>query len=178
MQLSDGIYFDYTVTLRQTGENPCVSHVKRLEQPMTDDAARERIEGQLQRILAAPEFQASAAISVFLEYVVRETLAGRADRLKAYTIAVNAYGRQPDFDPQTDTLVRVHARRLRRALDRYYLTNGVDDPLVIALVPGSYVPQFHASDESAPVKMPSRSSLERHKQPAILCPTVGAARSA
>ena len=112
---------------------------------------RDAVQMQLQRILASSEFQSSQAISRFLTYVVDETLAGRAERLKAYTIAVGAYGRNPDFDPQTDTIVRVHARRLRRALERYYFTDGVDDSLTIELIPGSYVPKFRdRSSASAP----------------------------
>ncbi len=37
---------------------------------------------QLKRILGSPGFDASARNRRFLEYIVEETLAGRADRLK------------------------------------------------------------------------------------------------
>lgn len=97
---------------------------------------------ELARILESSDFVASDSISTFLRYVVEETLTGRKDEIKGYTIAVRAFGRETSFDPQTDTLVRTHARRLRRALERYYLTEGADNPVHIELNAGSYVPDF------------------------------------
>ena len=47
----------------------------------------------LERILASPGFDASARNRRFLEYLVEETLAGRADRLKGLTIAIDVFGR-------------------------------------------------------------------------------------
>lgn len=64
-------------------------------------------------------------------------------RLKAYTIATGALGRDKDFDPQIDPIVRVEAVRLRGALKHYYTNDGRNNPLIIALPRGSYVPVFH-----------------------------------
>jgi hypothetical protein len=55
----------------------------------------------------------------FLEFVVETTLAGKAGTIKAYTVAVGAFGRGEDFDPQADPIVRVQALRLCSALARY-----------------------------------------------------------
>jgi len=60
---------------------------------------------------------------------VNETLAGRASQLKGYTIATAVYERNEGFDPQVDPIVRVEAGRLRRALEHYYLTDGINDPV-------------------------------------------------
>ena len=79
---------------------------------------------QLRRILESDGFNASARNRRFLEYVVEETLAGRADRIKAYSVATSVFGRGPDFNPDLDSIVRIEAGRLRRALDHYYLTAG------------------------------------------------------
>ena len=70
----------------------------------------------LARIVAHPLFVKSIKLQRFLTYVVEETLAGRADRLKAYNIATVALGRPESFDPSQDPIVRVEASRLRRAL--------------------------------------------------------------
>src|ERR1044072_8595836 len=64
------------------------------------------------------------------------------ERIKGYTIAVEALGRAENFDPQADPIVRVEAMRLRRALTRYYENGGKHDPVVIALPLGNYVPMF------------------------------------
>ena len=97
---------------------------------------------ELNRVLATPDFTASERISRFLRFVVEESLADRADRLKGYTVGVEVFDRDDSFDPQTDSIVRVEAGRLRRMLKQYYLTKGRDDPLRIELPKGSYVPVF------------------------------------
>ena len=100
------------------------------------------IRATLARVLASSGFVAAPNLAAFLRYVVEETLAGRGDRLKAYTIAVEALDRADNFDPNDNPLVRVQARRLRAALTRWYETEGADAPVVIDLPVGSYVPRF------------------------------------
>ena len=102
----------------------------------------EAIRLQLARILDSAEFRASDKQRKFLSFVVDETLAGRASQLKGYTVAVAVYGRSETFDPQVDPIVRVEAGRLRRALERYYLTAGKKDPVRIKIPKGGYVPTF------------------------------------
>jgi hypothetical protein len=96
----------------------------------------------LERILANPGFDASARNRRFLEYIVEETLAGRADRLKGLTIAIDVFGRDASIDPQHDPVVRIEAAKLRRSLERYYLTSGQEDPIRIDIPKGAYVPAF------------------------------------
>ncbi len=102
----------------------------------------EAIKVQLERILESAEFKASDKQRKFLNFVVDETLEGRASQIKGYTIAVAVYGRSERFDPQVDPIVRVEAGRLRRALERYYLTAGKNDPVWIKIPKGGYVPTF------------------------------------
>ena len=93
----------------------------------------EAVREQLDRILASGEFVAPDRLKSFLRFAVEETLAGRAERLKAYTIAVDVFGRDESFDPQTDPVVRMEAGRLRRRLERYYLAAGTTDPVRIEI---------------------------------------------
>ena len=104
------------------------------------DAIRE----QLNRILASVEFQATDRVRDFLRFIVEETLAGRSDLLKGYTIATAVFDRGDDFDPAQDPIVRIQAGRLRRALERYYLVAGGSDPIGIDVPKGRYVPRFTA----------------------------------
>lgn len=98
--------------------------------PLGDPSSEETRE-QLARIVASSGFRGSLSLTRFLRFVVEATLAGKADTLKAYTIAIEALGRGDDFDPQGDPIVRVEAGRLRSALARYYTGPGRDDPVVI-----------------------------------------------
>jgi tetratricopeptide (TPR) repeat protein len=113
------------------------------------------VQAALDRILASESFRTSPQLGAFLRYVVEAALGGRAASLKGYTIGVEALGRDAGFDPQIDPIVRVEATRLRRALERYYAGGGTDDPLVIDLPRGSYVPVFmRRSAPSRPGRTP------------------------
>ena len=101
----------------------------------------EAIRTQLYCILASPEFQLPERGRAFLRYVVEEFLSGRAKRIKAYSIAVEVFGRDEGITPD-DPVVRIEAARLRRALERYYLVAGQRDPIRIDIPKGSYVPVF------------------------------------
>lgn len=109
----------------------------------------EDVRAQLDRILSSTHFLASARRRAFLKFVVDETLSGRADRLKGFSIAVAVFGRNESFDPQADPVVRLEAGRLRRDLDSYYVGAGANDPVRISVPKGTYVPQFVVADRSS-----------------------------
>jgi adenylate cyclase len=124
--------------------------------------------------MASPDLQLPARARKFLRYIVEETLAGRADRIKAYSIGTDVFERDASFDAQGDPVVRIEAGRLRRALDQYYLVSGLADPVVIDVPKGAYIPHFtlravrevEAVDPrapatpspEAPIALPSRRS--------------------
>jgi adenylate cyclase len=100
------------------------------------------VRDELRRVLSSSSFTTSDRNRRFLEYVIEETLAGRATRLKAYNIATTVFGRPDSFDPQIDPVVRMEAGRLRRALERFYLLEGNAVSVHIAMPKGGYVPEF------------------------------------
>ena len=100
------------------------------------------VRSQLDRIIESRQFCNAPRLSRFLCYVVEESLAGRMDRLKGYTIGLEVFDKPEDFDPQTDTIVRVQARSLRQKLDQYYAQDGAQDPVRILMPKGSYEPAF------------------------------------
>jgi hypothetical protein len=106
------------------------------EAPAVAGPSPEAICAQLERIVASPEFAVPERLRRFLRYVVEEALAGRADRIKAYTIGVEVFERDDTFDPQNEPVVRIEAGRLRRALEHYYLTAGRADLLLFEVPKG------------------------------------------
>ena len=96
----------------------------------------------LDSLLAHEALRLSERNRRFLSFVVTQTVAGHSDRIKAYSIGVDVFGRDDSFDPGTDPIVRIEATRLRSALATYYETAGASAPVRIAMPPGSYVPSF------------------------------------
>jgi adenylate cyclase len=109
----------------------------------------EEVRQELSTLLNRAEFHASERNRRFLTYIVEETLQGRADRIKAYSIAIATFDRSDDFDPLTDPIVRIEASRLRRSLEHYYLTAGKSDRIRIDMPKGSYVATFRFADQVA-----------------------------
>jgi adenylate cyclase len=103
---------------------------------------KDEITHQLERMLPSPDFHATPQQVTFLKYVVDQTLAGNADSIKGYTVATEAFGRNPDFDQSYDPIVSIQANRLRLALEQYYETAGKNDPIRIDIPKGTYVPVF------------------------------------
>ena len=104
--------------------------------------AKPVIQRQLDRILASKRFGRSPRLSSFLRFVVGEVLDERAGSIKARTVAIRVLDRDPSAQPEKDPLVRIHARRLRRALELYYENEGAEDPVRIEIPKGTYVPVF------------------------------------
>src|SRR6266581_3770070 len=97
---------------------------------------------QLDRVLGSPTFQQVDRLKRFLTFITLEALGGRSDQLKEYVIGVQVFGKEQTFDPRTDPIVRVQARRLRARLVRYYREEGQQDEIVIELPKGGYAPTF------------------------------------
>lgn len=77
-----------------------------------------------------------------LEFLVEETLQGRGDQLKGYTIGVDVFDKAENFDPAQDSLVRVQMARLRGLLGEYYDASGRNERQRIVLEKGNYAPRL------------------------------------
>ncbi len=142
--------------------------------------AAEDVRAQLDILLASPDLDAPARARRFLRYVVEETLAGRADRIKAYAIGTEVFERSSDFDAQSDPVVRIEAGRVRRALERYYLSAGLSDPVVVTIPKGGYVPHFAwrapTTEEADPASSdPQADPLPRRRTPWLIAAPVAVA---
>ena len=109
---------------------------------------------QLGLILESKEFASSERLKRFLQYVIEETLAGRGEQIKAYSVGVDVFDLNSDFDPALNTSIRVTACRLRSRLEHYYFTSANDDKVNICIPKGSYLPVF-AYCEKRPRAKPS-----------------------
>jgi serine/threonine-protein kinase len=118
-------------------------------------------EAMLEKVLASPNFSNARRLSEFLRFIVLKAAAGETEQIDEHLVAVEIYGRPQDFDPKTDSIVRVEANRLRAKLSAYYEAQGCDDPVRIRLPLESYVPVFEApSPPAATSSMPL--TMARH----------------
>ncbi|MCV0427774.1 MAG: hypothetical protein K5905_20140 [Roseibium sp.] len=109
------------------------------EEPVSE----EQIRAALDNALNSPEFQSAPQLRAFLNFVVQAALNKNRQKIKGYTIAIEALGRPEDFNPVTDPIVRVEAARLRRRLAKFYDGSGGSEPVRITIPRGSYAPKFN-----------------------------------
>lgn len=122
-------------------ERPGNTHV------LPDESDFAAIREQADRILASPVFRNSRRNSSLLRHVVDRALEGRADELKERNIGVDVFGRPPDYDTNTDHVVRSVAGEVRRRLAQFYMEPEHAGELRIDLQAGSYIPQFRIPAE-------------------------------
>src|SRR3984885_1817294 len=129
---------------------------------ISDDFISEQvILEQLQRIFTYRSFAVSVVLRNFLSYIVKETISGRSNDIKEYNVAVDVLGRSSDFRTVHSGIVRVHARRLRRALHAYYREPGAGDPCIISIPTGRYVPVFKRPDSAAGRSFPELKMVNK-----------------
>lgn len=122
--------------------------------------ARDQIRAALERVLSSPQFSASSRLSRFLRFAVTETLEGRGATLKEYVIGVSVYDRGEDFEPKSDSIVRVDAVKLRARLAEYYAGAGASDEVHISIPKGGYVAAFTAVEPHPEIGRPYQAAVQ------------------
>ncbi len=125
-----------------------------IERPICDQIRKAEGLAEIDRLLSDPHFQSPERNRNFLRFVASKYFEGQEDAIKAYTIAVDVFGRPANFDPSTDPIVRIEATRLRAALTQYYDAHGHQTDIRIDLPRGRYVPVFtrvtrHETDDES-----------------------------
>ena len=134
--------------------------------PSVDEHAAVR--EHLARILASRAFHQGDRLKRFLAFIVSEAIAGRRNELKEYVIGVQVFGKEESFDPRTDPIVRVQARRLRAKLEQYYREEGHGDALIVDLPKGGYAPVFARREAPAPPKRAAAAAAVDRNTVAVL----------
>ena len=100
------------------------------------------VEVTLRGILESAYFSKSKRYPALLEFAVRHTLEGNHDRLKERIVGMEVFGRPADYDPSTDSVVRIAAGEVRKRMALYF-SEHPDTPVRIELPFGSYTAEFH-----------------------------------
>jgi tetratricopeptide (TPR) repeat protein len=140
--------------------------------------SRELVACALEKVLASRVLRASPQLRRFLAHVVHCSLTDDPDRLKEYTIAVEVFERGLRFDPNTDAIVRVEARRLREKLRAYYRDEGATDLVTIDIPSGAYRATFYQHLEPPAAILDDPYAVCQQAEALILRPTSDAIRRA
>ncbi len=101
-----------------------------------DAFAADELQQLLSRIRASGVLGRSRTYSVLLDYLVDCSVLGKSP--KEIEIAMEALGKNPDFDVTRDSSVRVYVHQLRKKLDKYYQTHEPDAEYRLVIPKGQY----------------------------------------
>src|SRR6266702_265031 len=99
--------------------------------------------GQIEKLLGSHTLHGSESLCKLLRYLANHSLEHSGSSPKEYQIATEVFGRQQDFDPHVDSMVRVQAGRLRTKLTEYYGSEGAEDSILVEMPKGNYALTFH-----------------------------------
>jgi hypothetical protein len=109
---------------------------------------REQYLAQIDRLLNSHVLHGSESLCKLLRYLAEHALDHPGSPLKEYQIATEVFGRSPNFDPHSDSTIRVQAGRLRLKIAEYYASEGADEPIQVEIPKGTYVVSFHPREIS------------------------------
>ena len=101
----------------------------------------------------------SRVMSRLLDYLVKQSLAGRGETVSQYLIGSELLGFGGGFDPETNPIVRVQVGRLRGALRDYYAGPGSGQPIRFTIPQGSYALRIEHNETKPPKPKPRIAAL-------------------
>jgi hypothetical protein len=108
----------------------------------------EPIQQQIERIVHSEQFRSSEVLRRLLIFLSEKAIAGEADNLKEYVVAIDGLGKSSTYDPQHNSAVRIQMGRLRQRLAEYYRSEGKNDPMIVDLPKGRFRLTFEERSNS------------------------------
>jgi hypothetical protein len=160
---------------------------------LEEKIATTELQEQVDRIVHSEQFRSSEVLRRLLTFLMEKAVAGEADNLKEYVVAIDGLGKSPSYDPQHNSAVRIQMGRLRQRLAEYYRSTGKDDPILIDLPKGRFRLTFEHRFDTTPAsenetpgatpapilrpELPSEASIHRRRSAplvgiALLCAIV------
>jgi hypothetical protein len=109
---------------------------------------------EVERAIRDPLLRGSEALCSLLRYLADRSLDDPEGQVKEHQIATAVFAKPDNFDPRTDSTVRVQTSRLRAKLGEYYATAGATNPWQIEIPKGSYSVVFKPRANLQPAPLP------------------------
>lgn len=109
---------------------------------MSDGLAGDDRWALAQRIAASQCFMRAPQLRDILLYLTRKVVEDNPSGISEYEVGCNVLGRRPDFNPNEDNIVRVQVRHLRKKLEDFFNAEGRDEPILLTIPKGAYLPHF------------------------------------
>jgi hypothetical protein len=106
------------------------------------DAQRTAIVEEMNRVLSHPTFNGSKRCIALLSYLVDRALAGEENGIKERTLGIEVFGRDADYDTNSDPIVRRTANEIRKRLGQCYFEPYGRPAVRIHMARGSYLLEF------------------------------------
>jgi hypothetical protein len=117
----------------------------------------EDIREHVERLIRSKTFETSEVHRRLLQYLAEKSISGEADRLKEYTIGLEAFGKPSTYDPKQDSIVRLQAGRLRQKLAAYYQTEAAGDTIRVSMPKGAFKLNFEPAPEPVHAQAATRN---------------------
>jgi hypothetical protein len=131
------------------------------------------IQKELADILVSNPFRASKQSQELLRFIIDKTLSGHTEDLKERVIGIEVFGRRPDYDTNSDPIVRARVAEVRKRLAVYYQTEA-HKAVRISVPSGSFKAVFDRIDgiEVHRPSPPSQSSEQSRTPVEPLAPSI------
>ena len=108
----------------------------------------------IERVALSPHLRSSARLRQFLFFVADCAIRNAPEEVTEQQIGVRIFHRNPGYNSSEDSIVRTHARLLRQKLAAYFADEGRDEPTVVEIPKGHYLPVFHTRPEARLAEAP------------------------
>ncbi len=120
------------------------------------------------RVASSVTFEKSPRLRAFFTHVCRCALDNKSEEATEQQIAIYVYDRQPGYNSNDDNIVRSQARVLRMKLEHHFANEGKDEPVIITIPKGQYLPIFEPRFKEPQVQpivlVPAERTHRRRRQ--------------
>lgn len=158
----------------------CVSKRALILMPMTESTPQaaetlspEACRALLDRIAASTQLNRAPRLRELLYYVARRTLDDGCSELHEQEVGIEVFGRPDTYDTSIDNIVRSNATELRKRIEAYFESEGLQEPVILEIPRGSYLPVFRFRRvEPVAITEPAASVAVSVLEPAEKAPQV------